>query len=365
MVLRVQEFKRLRMKKATDILLPSGFLTDIRTIIEQGRRQAYAQLNATMIDTYWMIGRRIVEEEQNGQNRAEYGKGLIDSLSRQLSIEYGEGFSARYLRAFRQFYSAVPDYEIWKSGFPNLTWTHIYRTLRVKDNKAIRWYLETASQEMWSTKMLNRNISTQYYERHLLAPSLPMEKTDDKDAGEFVKNPVMAEFLGIKQHTKYVETDLETAIIDHMQEFMMELGRGFAFVKRQQLVRTAADDYYIDLVFYNYILKCFVLIDLKAGKVTHQDVGQMDMYVRMYDELKRTDGDNPTIGILLCSETDEDIARYSVLNDNDHLFQTKYMLYMPTKEQLRLEIEREKEIYRLQHEEKNILENTSGGKLLQ
>ena len=332
------------------VVLSNVLLTDIRSIIEQGRRLAYTQLNATIIDTYWKIGRRIVEEEQNGQERAEYGMGLIDSLSQQLSIEYGEGFSARYLRAFRQFYNAVPDYEIWKSGFPNLTWTHIFRTLRVKDNKAIRWYLETASQEMWSTKMLNRNISTQYYERHLLAPVLPMEKNHEQEVGEFVKNPVVAEFLGIKQNTKYVETDLETAIIDHLQEFMMELGRGFAFVKRQQLVRTAAEDYYIDLVFYNYILKCFVLIDLKAGKVTHQDVGQMDMYVRMYDELKRTEDDNPTIGILLCSETDEDIARYSVLNDNDHLFRTKYMLYMPTKEQLKLEIEREKEMYRLQHQ---------------
>lgn len=341
-----------------DILnINSTLVQDIRTIIDEGRRQAYTAINAAVIDMYWRIGQRIVEDEQKGEYRAEYGKTLIDNLSAQLSLEYGDGFSARYLRAFRQFYIVMPDYQNWKSGFPNLTWTHIYRTLRVKDEKAIRWYLETASREMWSTKTLNRNISTQYYGRHLQTPNLPLKSADNQNNVEFIKSPYIAEFLGIKQNTKFVETDLETAIISHLQEFMMELGRGFAFVKRQQLIRTEAEDYYIDLVFYNIILKCYVLIDLKVGKVTHQDVGQMDMYVRMYDELMRMDNDNPTIGILLCSETDEDIARYSILNGSEQLFATKYQLYLPTKEQLKLEIEREKEIYRLQNPPTNQIDS--------
>lgn len=244
----------------------------------------------------------------------------------------------------------VPNFEIWKSRFPNLQWTHIYRTLRVGDETAIRWYLETASTEMWSVRTLDRNISSQYYERHLVQPQSPSEKDIDKvQPSELIKSPVIAEFLGLKQDVKYSESELESAIINHLQEFVMEMGRGFAFVKRQQLIRTDASDYYIDLVFYNIELKCYVLIDLKVGKITHQDVGQMDMYVRMYDELKRTEGDNPTIGIVLCSETDEDIARYSILKGNEQLFATKYKLYLPTEEQLRKEIKRQKELFMMQH----------------
>lgn len=325
---------------------------DIKNIIDKGRTAAYAAVNTTMIATYWNIGRRIVEEEQHGKERAEYGKNLIDMLAIELTHKYGSGFSARYLRAFRQFYLIVPNFEIWKSRFPNLLWTHVFRTLRVGDETAIRWYLETASREMWSVRTLERNISTQYYERHFQQPTLPSVKDDAAvRAGELIKSPVIAEFLGLKQDTHYSESELESAIVEHLQDFIMEMGRGFAFIKRQQLIRTEAQDYYIDLVFYNVVLKCYVLIDLKVGKITHQDVGQMDMYVRMYDELKRTEGDNPTIGIVLCSETDADIARYSILKGNEQIFATKYKLYLPTEEQLRREIEKQKELFMLQHGE--------------
>ena len=332
----------------------TNVVDDIKQIINNGRATAYAAVNSTMIATYWSIGRRIVEEEQHGKERAEYGKGLINMLANELTHEFGNGFSARYLRAFRQFYLVVPNYEIWKSRFPNLLWTHVFRTLRLGDETAIRWYLETASREMWSVRTLERNISTQYYERHFQQPVLPSSQ-DDKDvrADEMIKSPVIAEFLGVKQDAHYSESELETAIVNHLQDFIMEMGRGFAFMKRQQLIRTDAEDYFIDLVFYNVVLKCYVLIDLKVGKVTHQDVGQMDMYVRMYDELKRTEGDNPTIGIVLCSETDADIARYSILKGNEQIFATKYKLYLPTEDQLRREIEKQKELFMLQHEDKD------------
>lgn len=203
---------------------------------------------------------------------------------------------------------------------------------------------------MWSVRTLNRNIDTQFYERHLCTPLLHaiQEDEDKQSVAEMVKSPVVAEFLGFKQDSSFSETDLENAIISHLQDFLMEMGRGFAFIKRQQLIRTSSQDYYIDLVFYNVILKCYVLVDLKTSKITHQDVGQMDMYRRMYDELKRTEGDNPTIGIVLCSETDEDIARYSILNESDHMFQAKYMHYMPTQEELKLEIEKEKQNFLIQ-----------------
>lgn len=324
-------------------------LNDVKRIIAEGRQKAYSAVDSAMTVTYWQIGKRIIEEEQHGSIRAAYGTKLIENLARELQQEFGNGFSARYLRAFRKFYLAIPDYEIWKSRFPNLQWTHIFIALRAKDDTAIRWYLESTSLEMWSSRTLSRNISTQYYERHYQKPSLPSKDTAPGKL-RILKSPFMAEFLGYKLDDSFSEKELETSIITHLKDFLMEMGRGFAFLARQQHIRTAAADYYIDLVFYNVILKCYVLIDLKVGRITHQDVGQMDMYVRMYDELKRTDGDNPTIGIVLCSETDEDIAKYSILKGNEQIFATKYKLYLPTEEQLREEIERQKEIFRLQHE---------------
>lgn len=332
-------------------LIQNKLITDIRKIIEQGRKAAYTSVGSIMIETYWQIGKRIVEEEQRGEERAEYGEQLINKLSKQLTTDFGSGFSARYLRAFRKFYTVIPNFEIWKSRFPNLQWTHIFRTLRVGDETAIRWYLEMASQEMWSVRTLDRNISTQYFERHFSQPQLPMHEEHPTKL-ELLKSPIVAEFLGFKQDYSFSEQELETAIINHLQDFIMELGRGFAFVKRQQMIRTEAQDYFIDLVFYNIILKCYILIDLKIGKITHQDVGQMDMYRRMYDDLKRTQGDNPTIGIVLCSDTDKDIAKYSILNGNEQIFAAKYLPLLPSEEELRREIERQKEIFLLQQQKK-------------
>ena len=331
----------------------SLFVSDIKTIIEQGRRTAYASVNAAMISTYWQIGKRIVEQEQQGNERAGYGRQLLKTLSAELTHAYGNGFSERYLAYFRKFYLTVPDLNILQTRLQNLRWSHILTALRVDDEVARRWYLETTSEQMWSVRTLSRNISTQYYERHYAQPTLMSENATDKTPAkeEILKSPVVAEFLGLKQDESINEQTLEASIISHLQDFLMEMGRGFAFMARQQHIHTDAGDYFIDLVFYNVVLKCYVLVDLKVGKITHQDVGQMDMYVRMYDELRRTEGDYPTIGIVLCSETDADIARYSILKGNEQLFATKYKLVLPTEEQLRREIERQRQLFMLQHAE--------------
>lgn len=337
------------MKENIALKLNEMFVGEIKSIIDNGRQKAYKSVNAVMLDTYWRIGRRIVEEEQHGQQRAGYGEQLIQSLSERLTLAYGKGFSPRYLSYFRDFYLTIPDIQILQTRLQNLTWSHVLKTLRVDNPTAMRWYLETSAKEMWSVRTLDRNIATQYYERHYAQPSLPSEAAEPGKL-ELLKSPVVAEFLGFKSDSAYSESDLESAIISHLQEFIMELGRGFAFMGRQQLIRTDTQDYYIDLVFYNVVLKCYVLIDLKIGTITHQDVGQMDMYVRMYDELKRTEGDNPTIGIVLCSETSKDIARYSILKGNEQLFAAKYQTYLPTEEQLKAEIERQKALFAMQQE---------------
>lgn len=341
----------------SDLTLHSNtesFIGDIKRLVEQGRNAAYGAVNAVMIETYWRIGQRIVEQEQKGKERAEYGTQLIEMLSEELTKTYGKGFSKRNLQYFRSFYLTFNNLEIVQTRLHNLKWSHILTTLRVEDPVAARWYLQTASTEMWSVRTLDRNISTQYFERHFKQPQI-LENPENKvapDKLEILKSPIMAEFLGFKHDTDFSETELEKGLISHLQDFLVEMGRGFAFVARQQHIFTDMGDFYIDLVFYNYLLKCFVLIDLKKGQITHQDVGQMDMYVRMYDDLKRTEGDNPTIGIVLCSETSKDIARYSILHDSDNLFAAKYMPLMPTKEELRREIEQQKELYRLQQENK-------------
>ena len=336
----------------------TDIIADIKHIIEQSREQAYASINTLMIQSNWLVGRRIVEEEQGGAARAEYGKALLKNLAAELMPLYGNSYSARRLQDYRQFYLYFKDIEIWHSRVPNLTWTHYRELLTVSDPVARHWYMHEAAREMWSVRTLHRNISSQYYHR-LLQSQAKSEVIDEMkqitapmqgDKLEFIKNPVVAEFLGLAKNAKFSETELESAIITHLQQFIIELGRGYAFVARQQHIRTDMGDFYIDLVFYNYILKCFMLVDLKTEQISHQDVGQMDMYVRMYDELKRTEGDNPTIGLILCSRTSEDMARYSMLKDNDRLFQAKYLTYLPTKEELSNEIERQKMLFRLQQE---------------
>lgn len=311
-----------------------------------------------MVFRNWLIGYRKAEEELKGENRAEYGTTFIRKLSKELTYEYGKGYTKTNLYSFYSFYKMYPNifHSVSGKSVPLLSWTH-YRTLiQVKDDEARIWYEKEAAEQMWNVRTLQRNISSQYYYRLLKSqvkePVIEeMKQLTSKyqyDKLEFIKNPVIAEFLSLSTDTSYTETDLETSIISNLQKFMMELGKGYAFVARQQHIHTEKQDYFIDLVFINYFLKCFVLVDLKTSKVTHQDVGQMDMYVRMYDELKRTESDNPTIGIILCSETD-DIARYSILKGNEQLFASKYKLYLPSDEELRAEIESSKTIFELQN----------------
>lgn len=340
-------------------MIPTGVVDDVKLIVERGLREAYRSVNTVSIMTYWNVGKRIVEEEQHGASRAEYGKQVLKDLAQELVPLYGSSYSERNLYSMRQFFLYFKDLEILNSRVQNLSWTHYRMLLRVPDENARYWYLREASEEMWSVRTLSRNIGSQYYYRLLQSPQKEkviaemqeLTKPLQQGKDEIVKNPVVAEFLGL-ENTDYSESNLEQAIINHLQKFIMEMGRGFAYMGRQQLIRTDTQDYYIDLVFYNVVLKCYVLIDLKVGVITHQDVGQMDMYVRMYDELKRTEGDNPTIGIVLCSETSKDIARYSILKGNEQLFAAKYLPMLPTEEVLRREIEQQKEIFYLQHNKK-------------
>ena len=340
-----------------------NILIDVQNIIETSQRQAYHTIDTILSQRNWLIGYRIAEEELKGENRAEYGANVIKQLSRELTKVYGKGFTKTNLYNFYSFYKCFPEIFHSLSGkSPRvLSWTHYRCLIQVKDEKARRWYEKEAYEQTWSVRTLQRNINTQYYYRMLQSQNqtLVEKEMQDKtsafqnDKLEFIKNPVIAEFLGLSSNSDFTETELETSIISNLQKFMMELGKGYAFVARQQHIKTEKEDYFIDLVFYNYILKCFVLIDLKTDKITHQDVGQMDMYIRMYDELRKGADDNPTLGIVLCTETDEDIARYSVLHGNEQLFASKYKLYLPTEEELRNEIETQKTMFYLQQKEKH------------
>lgn len=370
---------------------------DACLIIDKAQQTAYSAVNEMLIKRNWLLGFRIQHEILQEQ-RAAYGKQVIKSLSEGLVKRYGRGFSMRNLYYFIDFYQDHQDYFLMKvengtadadtnnlqsltaisSAAPSilgqipmtqilqsltakspirLSWTHynIIQQELTADGRS--WYENEAANEMWSTRTLQRNVSSQYYHRLLQSQDKAIVRDEMKaltaplqDKLEYLKNPVVAEFLGFKNNTNYSESNLEQSIIDHLIPFLMELGKGFAFVDRQKYIHTEKEDYYIDLVFYNYHLKCFVLIDLKTTKLRYQDVGQMDMYVKMYDELVRPEGHNPTIGILLCSDTDEDVAHYSILNNNDQLFAAKYLTYMPTQEELRREIEQQKEFFRLKNE---------------
>ena len=326
------------------------FVSDVCTIIEQGKRQAYLAVGQATIATYWRIGERIVMEEQKGAARAEYGSQLIENLSVILQHEYGSGYGRRNLAYYRKFYLEFTDWEILHTHVQNLSWSHIRRLLSVSNKEARLWYLETAARDMWSFKTLDRNISTQYYERRLVNQSEEvLFSNENKESLEYIKNPIIAEFMGFRRDVAYSENDLEQALVDNLEKFILELGRGFAFVERQQHIVTDTADFYIDLVFYNFKIKRFVIFELKTHKITHQDIGQLDMYVRMYDDLVKGSDDNPTIGVLLCTDTDNTIVRYSVLHGNDQLFAAKYMAYMPTKEELEREIEQQKRFFLEQH----------------
>ena len=372
---------------ATNEQLTDALFEDACIIIEQAQETAYRQVNETLIKRNWLLGLRI-QHDVLKEKRAEYGQQIVKNLARSLTDKYGKGFQLANIYHFIAFYSNHPDifYAVSRKSYDTdldifhavsrksedimnalrakspirLTWTH-YRIILQESNKEARdWYEQEAAREMWGTRTLQRNVSSQYYHRLLKSQNKALVHDEMvkltsplQDRLEHLKNPVVAEFLGFKNNTDYTESDLEQSIIDHLIPFLMEMGKGFALVDRQKRIHTEKEDYYIDLVFYNYNLRCFVLIDLKTTKLRHQDVGQMDMYVKMFDEMMCPQGHNPTIGILLCADTDEDVAHYSGLNGSDQLYAAKYLTYMPTKEELRREIEQQKEFFRLQQKEKN------------
>ena len=367
-------------------------VNDLRSIVSKARSKAFAAVNYSLVERNWRIGQRIVKQEQNGASRAEYGKHVIEVASSALTEEFGKGFSETNIRTSRKFFLIFNDLEIQQtlsaeSNLPKhqtlsdessllpqkgqtqsaqfelrlLPWSHYERLIRVEDKKAREWYAKEAFEQGWSFRTLNRNINTLYYERLLMSKKKQpvVNEMQDKtkayqqDKLEYIKSPVVLEFLGLPEDTSLAESKLETAIINNLEKFLMEMGKGYALVARQQHIRTEENDYYIDLVFYNYLIKSFILVDLKVNRITYQDVGQMDMYLQMYDKMKKGPDDNPTIGIILCTETDSDVARYSTLAKNDQMFAAKYKLYLPDKEDLRREIERQKELYLMTHPKEN------------
>ncbi len=370
------EDKVIRTYRESNIL-DGELYKDACFIIDEARQFAYRAVNVALTLRNWKLGERITREHLDDDGRAEYGKHVIEQLAAALTEKYGKGFDRRDLYSYIKFYQLFPQIvdavsrqsgkvdavspKFWKVDALSqqlLPWTLYRELIRVEDAEARKWYAQEALRETWSSRVLHRNIGSQYYYRLVQSQSKENVVSEMKsltaplqDKLEFIKNPVIADFLGLSQNTDFTETELEASIITHIQKFIMEMGKGFAFVARQKHIRTDMGDFYIDLVFYNYILKCFFLMDLKTSQITHQDVGQMDMYVRMYDSLQRTESDNPTIGLLLCSDTSEDMARYSVLHGNEQIFQAKYLTYLPTKEELVREIELQKEIFRQQHED--------------
>lgn len=367
-------------------------VNDLRSIVSKARSKAFATVNYSLVERNWRIGQRIVEQEQNGASRAEYGKHVIEIASAALTEEFGKGFSYTNIANYKRFYLTFNNLQILqtvsevfnnpiqqtlpaKSSAPHkedkaesaqselrlLPWSHYERLIRVEDKKAREWYAKEAFEQGWSFRTLNRNINTLYYERLLMSKKKQpvVNEMQDKtkayqqDKLEYIKSPVVLEFLGLPEDISLAESKLETAIINNLEKFLMEMGKGYALVARQQHIRTEENDYYIDLVFYNYLIKSFILVDLKVNRITYQDVGQMDMYLQMYDKMKKGPDDNPTIGIILCTETDSDVARYSTLAKNDQMFAAKYKLYLPDKEDLRREIERQKELYLMAHPEEN------------
>ena len=324
----------------------SQLLRSLRDLIQNARQKAIRVVDAVQVQTCWEIGRHIVEFEQGGSARAEYGTQLLQSLASSLAAEFGRGFDVSNLRHMRVFYQTFPIRDALR---PELSWTH-YRTLLRVDNDAARlWYMNEAAGQGWTTRSLERQISTLYYERLLATSDRPAVENESKSnlaplqtPRDFVRDPVILEFLGLPGVGKLLEADLEKALLDNLQAFLLELGRGFAFVARQYRISSESKDFYIDLVFYNYLLKCFVLFDLKSGELTHQVIGQMDMYVRMTDDLKRASDDNPTVGIILCAQKDASVVRYSILHENEQIFASRYKLVLPSEDELRAELDRER-----------------------
>ena len=361
--------------------LNADFITDLKSIVSTARNMSFRAANLMQVACNWLLGWRIVEQEQQGKARADYGKHVVETASENLTAEFGKGFSIASLKSYRKFYLNFQDLQVFqalpvefKKAFAakgqalpalfeseeirqalptQLSWSHYECLMRVSDLEARTWYMQETASQQWDYRTLKRNIASQYYYRLMQTPKAKratvvkeMKKlTADyqKERSEFIKNPLIAEFLGVNQDAAVTESTLENAILNHLQKFLMEMGKGYAFVGRQQHIHTEDDDYYIDLVFYNYMLKCFVLIDLKTRKISYEDVGQMDMYLKLYDTYKKTEGDNPTIGIILCSDTNADVARFSTLATNKRMYAAKYLTYIPSKEILAREIEMQKE----------------------
>ncbi|MFD2583125.1 YhcG family protein [Pedobacter vanadiisoli] len=349
------------MEKANDLY------KNILNILKRYRAEAYKAINTAMVISYWQIGKEIVENEQGGNVKAAYGEEILQSLSKKLSADFGKGFSYSNLRNFRQFYLTYPEeqicYAVRITSYnadnqqneisyalrSNLSWTHHRLIMRVDDAQARAYYLNEAEHQQWSSRELERNINSSYFQR-LLSNQKEVAPTNHNIqlSENFIKDPYVLEFLKIEQSSTLKEKDIETRIINHLQQFLLELGKGFSFVGRQFRISTETSNFYIDLVFYNYILKCFVLFDLKTNKLTHQDVGQMDMYIKMFDDLKKQENDNPTIGIILCTDKEETVVKYSMLKDSKQLFASKYQMYLPTEKQLADWIENNKAIIELQ-----------------
>jgi predicted nuclease of restriction endonuclease-like (RecB) superfamily len=327
-------------------LVNTQLFENIRKILTTSRQQLRASVNYLMVETYWNIGRLIVEDEQKGQTRAEYGTQLLEELSRKLQIDFGKGFDVRNLRNMRKFYLTYP---IRNTVCTELGWSHYRVLIRIEDSYVRDWYASECIANHWSVRALERQISTLYYERLLsskdkapvvkeASEKVALLKSDIKD---YLRDPYILDFLNLPS-TSILENTIEQGLIDNLQRFLLELGRGFAFVARQQKICVEDQDFALDLVFYNFKLKCFLLIDIKLGRLSHQDVGQMDTYVRIYDKHYKNDDDNPTIGLILCSEKSEAVAKYSVLSESKQLFAAKYLPYLPTEEELRLELQRER-----------------------
>jgi len=334
------------IRMADSNLIPyEDIYSEIKETLLLSRNQAYSAVNFAMVQAYWQIGRIIVEHEQNGNARAGYGKSVLQELSSHLTKDFGKGFSVRTLQQMKKFYVMFPNTNELRS---QLTWTHYRLLMSVENEQARLWYMNEAIASAWSSRQLERQISTLYYERLLASRDQTpvrdeaMDLTAPLAVENFIKDPYVLEFLDLKNYPALRESDLEQALIDKLQEFLLELGRGFCFVARQKLMRYEDEDFYLDLVFYHSILKCHVLIDLKIGKLTHGDIGQMDSYIRMFDALYKNEDDNPTIGIILCSQKNEAIVKYSVLNDAQQVFASRYRLALPTAEELQHEIEAER-----------------------
>lgn len=336
-------------KLITGESLSSAFYERIRGVLSTARSQAAQAVNWTMVEAYWQIGRLIVEEEQQGQSRAEYGTRLMEILAKRLVKEFGKGYEKRNLQYFRQFYLTFPKVNALRA---ELSWTHYRELMRVKDEQARQWYLKEATEQGWSYRALARQINVLFYERLLASQFNQGVKQEGEEKVtalaaqplDFIRDPYVLEFLGLQGQHSFYEQQLEEALLSNLQSFLLELGKGFAFVARQKRITAENTHFFVDLVFYNYILKCFVLVDLKVGELSHQDLGQMDMYVRMYEELYKQPGDNPTIGLILCSEKNETVVKYSFLSESKQLFVSKYMSYLPTEEELRAELLKDRQI---------------------